>query len=135
MGMLKRGDSAEELPFFRFRTEGEQVRNAGTGMAGKLTNRKKKAVKKIGNRGVKALNQVAFKMVEERAEEIAEALMDATKKGQVMSTRLLIELAAGNLDAETAEAMRPFRKLLLDLAAEAQLPAEALDAAEEAVKQ
>lgn len=104
-------------------------------MVGKLTNRKKKATTRNGNRGVKALNQVAFEMVVERAEEIAEALMKATQEGHVMSIQLLIELAAGNLDAETAEAMRPFRKLLLDLAAEAQLPAEALDAAEEAVKQ
>jgi len=100
-----------------------------------MTNRKQKAVRKNSNGGAKALNKAAFQIMEERAEEIANTLMDATKKGQVMSTRLLLELATGSLDAEAAAGMRPFRELLQDLAAEAQWPPEVLDAAEEAVKQ
>lgn len=97
-----------------------------------MTKRKQTAVKRSGNRAVNALNQAACDLVEKKAKQIAKALMEATSKGHVMSTRLLIELAAGNLDVEQAEAMRPFRKLLLDLAAEQQLTGEALDAAEKA---
>ncbi len=97
-----------------------------------MTKRKQTAVKKSCNRGAKKLNQAAFRVVEQRAEEIAKLLMEATRKGQTMSARLLMELAAGNLDAEQAAAMRPFRKLLLELAAEQQLTGEALDAAEAA---
>jgi len=132
LGMLKRGDSQAELPLFRFCTEGEQVRNAGTGMAGKLTNRKRAAVEANDSEGVKALNQRALELVEMKAQQVADLLMEATRNGHTMSARLLFGLAGGNLDAEEAEAMKPFRKLLEDLAAEVQLPAEALDETEEA---
>ncbi len=101
-------------------------------MAEGMTRRKQTAVKKNGNRGVKVLNQAAFDLVAERAKQIADALMEATRKGHVMSAQLLIQLATGNLYPEQAAAMRPFRKLLLELAAEQQLTGEALDAAEQA---
>lgn len=97
-----------------------------------MTKRKQTAVKKSSNRGVKKLNRAAFRVLEQRADEIANVMIDAARKGQSMSTRLLMELAGGNLDSEQAAAMRPFRKLLLDLAAEQQLTGEALDAAEAA---
>jgi hypothetical protein len=101
-------------------------------MAEGMTRRKQTVVRKSGHRGTKTLNRAAFGLVEEKATEITDLLLEATRNGHVMSTRLLIELAAGNLDAKQAAAMRPFRKLLQDLAAEGQFPAEALDAAEEA---
>lgn len=97
-----------------------------------MKNRKQSAVRKNSNGGVNQLSDAAFKMLETRTAQIAEALADATGKGNLMSVRLLLELAGRKMDAEEAAAMRPFRKLLEDLAAEVQLPAEALDEAEEA---
>ncbi len=101
-------------------------------MAEAMTTRKLKATKKTGNRGANKLNEVAFKNLEEDAEQIGQALKEAAAKGNVMSTRLLIELAEKFADAGQVEMLRPFHALLQDLAAEPEWPAEALEAAKEA---
>ena len=96
-----------------------------------MTTRTRSAVRKNGNGRVKKLNKEAFKIVEARAGEIAESLMKSTIGGHVMSTRLLVELAEGDVDVEEASLKRPLHTLAMRLADEPQLPPEALDAAEE----
>jgi hypothetical protein len=100
-------------------------------MAGKLTNRRRAGEKKDGSGGSKALSQAAYRLLEMKAPQIADSLMIAASMGEATSFRLLRDLASGNMSVEEAEAMRPFRQLLEDLAAEVQLPADALDKAEE----
>jgi len=69
---------------------------------------------------VKKLNQEALKLVDEKAIEIAQSLLDSTLEGHVLSARLLVELAEGNVEAEEASTMRPLHSLALELAAEPQ---------------
>jgi hypothetical protein len=104
---------------------------AGIGgqMAGE---RKKQAVRGKARAGgtfnkVKKLNEAALKIVDERAVEIAQSLFDGTRKGHVQSTRLLVELAEGNVEAEDALATRPVHSLALDLATEPRWPLEMLE--------
>jgi hypothetical protein len=70
---------------------------------------------------------MAFNMVEERAGEITDALMKSTLEGNVMSTKLLVELAEGDVDVEDALSKRPFRSLALRLANEPQVQKEPLN--------
>jgi len=86
------------------------------------------AVRKNGNGRVKRLNKEAFKIVEERAGKIAEPLMKSTIDGHVMSTRLLVELAEGDVDVEEALLKRPLRSLALQLAEQPQWKGEDPDA-------
>jgi hypothetical protein len=72
------------------------------------------------------LSKMAFNMVEERAGEITDALMKSALEGKVTSTKLLVELAEGNVDVEDALNKRPFRSLALRLANEPQVPREPL---------
>jgi hypothetical protein len=69
---------------------------------------------------------MAFNLVEESAGEITQALMKSTREGKVMSTKLLVELAEGNVDVEDALSKRPFRSLALRLANEPQVQREPL---------
>jgi len=85
-----------------------------------MTTRTHSATRKYGSGKVKRLNKEAFKIVEERANEIAEALMKATSDGKVMSTKLLVELAEGDVELEEALSKLPLRSLALQLAKEAQ---------------
>jgi hypothetical protein len=78
--------------------------------------RTRSAVRKNGNGRVKKLNKEAFTIVEQKAHEIAESLFDSTVKGHVMSARLLVELAEGDVDVEDALLKRPLRSLALQLA-------------------
>lgn len=59
-------------------------------------------------------------MVELNANLIAKALFDSTIDGKVMSARLLVELAEGDVDLEEALSKLPLRSLALQLAKEAQ---------------
>jgi hypothetical protein len=80
---------------------------------------------------VKKLNEQALKLVDEKATEIAQSLLDSTLEGHVLSARLLVELAEGNLEAEEAMTMRPLRSQALELAAEPEWPGEGIEAAAE----
>jgi len=71
------------------------------------------------------LNQAALKLVDENATEIAQSLLKSTLKGHVLSARMLVELAEGNVEAGEATAVRPARSLALELAAEQEWPGEA----------
>jgi hypothetical protein len=62
----------------------------------------------------------AFKMVEENANSIAKWLLDSTEKGHVMSARLLVELAEGDVEVEESSTRKPPRSLALRLADEPQ---------------
>jgi hypothetical protein len=72
-------------------------------------------------RMVVKLSREAFKTVEENAGGIALALLESTKKGMVMSAKLLVELAERNVDVEEGTTAGPLRSLALRLAAEPQL--------------
>jgi hypothetical protein len=73
----------------------------------------------VGKTGsVKNLNKEARERVEEHSGEIVDALMESTRKGHSMSTRLLIQLAEGPV--ETGEGNN--RSLAIDLAKEPQWP-------------
>lgn len=72
---------------------------------------------------------MALNVVEENAGGITAALLDNAKKGKVMSTKLLVELAEGDLDVEEALTKRPLRSLALRLANEPQMPNEPLNKA------
>ena len=132
MDVDEKGDSDTGSPFVFLQIKDEQVRNAGTGMAEEMTRRKQTATKKTGKGPLKKLNEAAFKIVEKEADAIARALMRETRKGHVMSARLLVELAERCGDVEQAEALQPFRALLLDLAAEPEWPADAAEAVKRA---
>jgi hypothetical protein len=78
------------------------------------------AVKKSGRSKVKKLNKEAFKVVDEKAFEIADALLKSTLAGHVLSARLLVDLAEGDVEGDEALTMRPLRSLALELANEPQ---------------
>jgi hypothetical protein len=78
---------------------------------------------------VKKLNEAALKLVEDNATKIAESLYDSTLDGNVLSARLLVELAEGNVEVEEAVTMRPLRSLALALAAEPEWPYDKVEAA------
>ena len=80
---------------------------------------------------LKALNEAALNLVNEKAKEIVQSLYNSTIEGHVQSTRLLVELAEGNVEAEEAMEMRPLRSFALDLAAEREWPGEVAVAAAE----
>jgi hypothetical protein len=77
------------------------------------------------------LSKMAFELVEENAGEITQCLMKSTREGKVMSTKLLVELAEGNVDVEVALTKGPLRSLALRLEAEPQMPPHPQDAAVE----
>jgi hypothetical protein len=74
--------------------------------------KKRKAIK---------LTAAAFNMIEIKAVEIVQALYDSTLKGHVMSAKLLVELAEGDVDVEDALNKKPLRSLALRLANEPQV--------------
>jgi hypothetical protein len=74
--------------------------------------KKRKAIK---------LTTAAFNMVEDKAVEIIEALFISALKGHVMSAKLLVELAEGDVDVEDALNKKPLRSLALRLANEPQV--------------
>jgi F0F1-type ATP synthase membrane subunit b/b' len=96
---------------------------------------RKQALTKKANAGrngkVKKLNKEARKIVDEKATEIAESLLNSTLDGHVLSARLLVELAEGNVEAEEAMTMRPLRSMAADLAAEPPWRGEETEAAAE----
>jgi len=85
----------------------------------------RRKAKEVGTvKKAKTLNKAALKLVDENAAAIAQSLLDSTIHGNVVSARLLMELAGGNVAAEDAMVMRPLRSLALDLAAEPEWPRE-----------
>jgi hypothetical protein len=98
--------------------------------------RRRQAVTGKSNAGgackkAKKLSKEAFKLVDDKAHEIAQTLLGKTLKGNVESARLLVELAEGNVEAEETVTMRPFRSQALSLAAEpvwqGELPGDETD--------
>jgi hypothetical protein len=93
-----------------------------------MRTRTRSAARKNGTRRVKRLNKEAFKIVEENANGIAQALLKSTTEGHVLSARLLVELAEGDVDVEDASMKRPLRSQALQLAEEQQWKGEETDA-------
>jgi hypothetical protein len=79
-----------------------------------MTNRKFAVAEK--KRKVIRLNKEAFKLVEDNAIGITAALLRSTIEGKVMSTKLLVELAEGDVDVEDGMTVGPLRSLALKLA-------------------
>ncbi len=94
-----------------------------------MTRRTHSTVRKNGNGRVKELNKEAFKVVKENANKIAQSLLKSTEEGHVLSTRLLVELAEGDVDVEEASMKQPLRSLALRLAQEAPFEFETPDEA------
>jgi len=67
------------------------------------------------------LTAAAFNVLETNADKIVQALYESALKGHVMSTKLLVELAEGDVDVEDALNKKPLRSLALRLANEPQL--------------
>ena len=84
------------------------------------------------NGKVQKLNKEALKIVDENAEKIAKALLASTILGHVLSARLLVELAEGDVEGEEAMTMRPLRSIASELAAEPQWKGEETEEAAEA---
>jgi hypothetical protein len=85
-----------------------------------MTTRSRSSGRKSGSGKVKKLNKAAGKIVDEHAGQIAQSLLDSTIKGHVLSAKLLVELAEGDVDIEEAATVRPLRSLLTELAEEPQ---------------
>jgi signal transduction histidine kinase len=89
---------------------------------------RKQALLKTANAGrgrkIKKLNKEALKIVDENAHKIAQSLYDSTLEGHVLSARLLVDLAEGDVEAEEALSKRPLRSLAEELAAEPQWKGE-----------
>jgi hypothetical protein len=96
-----------------------------------MTTRRQTAATRNSKVRVEKLNKAAFALVNENATEIAASLLKSTIEGHVLSARLLVELAEGNVSAEEALMMRPLRSLALQLEADSRLPIDSPDAAAE----
>jgi hypothetical protein len=101
------------------------------GNGGQMTTRRQTAATRNSKVRVEKLNKAAFALVNENATEIAASLLKSTIEGHVLSARLLVELAEGNVSAEEALMMRPLRSLALQLEADSRLPIDSPDAAAE----
>jgi hypothetical protein len=83
----------------------------------------------IGKTGkVRKLNKEALARVEANSERIVTALLEATEKGHVMSTRLLIELAEGCLDVDDGMKTKVGNSLAARLAKEPEWQDPSLEA-------
>ena len=88
-----------------------------------MTNRKFAVAEK--KRKVIRLSREAFKLVEDNAIKITAALLESTFEGKVMSTKLLVELAEGDVEVQEGMIAGPLRSLALKLAKEAQRRSDA----------
>jgi hypothetical protein len=96
-----------------------------------MATRNQTAPRRTGYSKVRRLIEEAFKIADEKAKSLADALYDSAIKGHVLSARMLIELAEGNLDVEDAMIKGPLRSLALRIEQEEQMPPEPQDAADE----
>src|SRR5450631_4169705 len=86
---------------------------------------KQKAKGNKASKDVKQLKKAAFKMVGDKAPQLAMLLFSSSVEGDVPSTRLLMELAQKNVEAERATKMQPLRSWASLLAAEPEWGGEA----------
>jgi hypothetical protein len=89
--------------------------------------KKQTDVKKTRNGTATQLSEAAFKIVDERGDEIAELLVENALKGHTLSATLLNGLAQQNPELKKALMKGPFRSLAMDLAAEPKWPRELAD--------
>lgn len=106
-----------ELPLSCFCLQTEQ-RECRPGNGGQMAIRKHEPAAK--KRKVVRLSKEAFKTVDENAHTLAVALLKSAMEGKVMSARLLVELAEGDVDVEEGATVGPLRSLALRLARESQ---------------
>jgi hypothetical protein len=89
--------------------------------------KKQTEVKKTRGGTKAGLSQAAFKIVDERGDEIADLLMKSAIRGDRLSSKLLNELGRGNPEMKKALMKGPFRSVAMDLAAEPKWPRELTD--------
>jgi hypothetical protein len=89
------------------------------GNGGEMTTRTQSAIGK--KRKTIKLTAAALYTIEANAPNVIEALLQSALKGHVLSTKLLVELAEGDVDVEDALNKRPLRSLALRLANEPQV--------------
>jgi hypothetical protein len=89
-----------------------------------MARRNQTKVRKTGTSKIKKLNKEAQKIVDEEAPEIAKSLLKSTLAGHVLSARLLVELAEGDMETDEAIRMRPLSRYASELAEEPQWPDE-----------
>jgi hypothetical protein len=104
------------FPFLHRKRIGAECWN---GNGGEMTTRTQSAAGK--KRKTIKLTAAAFSMIETNAPEIVQALYESALKGHVMSAKLLVELAEGDVDVEDALNKKPLRSLALRLANEPQV--------------
>ncbi len=97
------------------------------GIGGQMAVRSRKAAARNGVVKARKLSKEALKLLDEKAVLIAKALYKSTLKGHVLSARLLVDLAEGNVDAEEAIAMRPLLTQAQELAIEPEWQDETLE--------
>lgn len=87
-----------------------------------MTTRKAPAIKNKAPRKVVKLKTEAFRLVELNSTPIIQGLVDASIKGHVLCTRLLLDLAEDNIEIESVPDKKPVVTVAMRLAAEPQLP-------------
>ncbi len=80
----------------------------------------------LNNERIKPLIEAVRAVIISEALLIAKGLAKSAKKGRPMAARLMIDLAQKDVDIEEAIKTNPLRSLALRLAAQPQLPPEAL---------
>jgi hypothetical protein len=89
--------------------------------------------KRAPKRKLTKLNEQAFNEIEENAEAIAKALCEATNKGNVISARLLVELAEDQIDTEEVSTKQQVQNIGKQIELEKEFIAPPLTPEEEAL--
>jgi signal transduction histidine kinase len=89
--------------------------------------------KRAPKRKLTKLNEQAFNQIETNAEEIAKALCDSTKKGNVISACLLVELAQDQMETEEVSMKQQVQTIAQRLAKEKEWQGPPLTPEEEAL--
>jgi hypothetical protein len=127
VGKLLKGQSGD-CPFFLSGTTPARLRNTGTGNGGRMASPKRAPKRKLIR-----LNQEAFKQIDQNASIIASALCESTEKGNVISARLLVELAQDQMETEEVSMKQQVQTIAQRLAKEKEWQGPPLTPEEEAL--
>jgi hypothetical protein len=89
--------------------------------------------KRAPKRKLTKLTEEAFKQINENAESIAQALCKSTKEGNVISARLLVELAQDQMETEEVSMKQQVQTIAQRLAKEKEWQGPPLTPEEEAL--
>jgi hypothetical protein len=108
---------------------GGQMVRAGQKQAAESKPRGTGTRKKAGSRGAAKLSEAAGKALEKNSEQIANSLLQSTLDGNASSAKLLFALAEGQKNSEAKGMKRRVRSMAVELAAEPEWNAGAIEAA------